>query len=82
MRFLLALCLLFPAVAFANCGPAAAVAPFLKDNFGETPQATFKSPDVTYTLYGGKDGWTLVGVRGDTACILSEGKTWTILNGL
>jgi hypothetical protein len=67
---------LLPGTAWANCGPANAVARYLLDNFGEVPQVTFQAPEITYTFYAGTKSWTLVGVKGDVACIVTEGKAW------
>jgi hypothetical protein len=52
------------------------VARYLLDNFGEVPQVTFQAPEITYTFYAGTKSWTLVGVKGDVACIVTEGKAW------
>lgn len=76
MKKLALLLALLPGVAWANCGPAQGVARYLLDNFGEMPQVTFQAPEITYTFYAGPQSWTLVGVRGDVACIVTEGKAW------
>ena len=77
MRYVLALLgVLLPGIAWASCGPAANVAGFLLDNFGEKPQVTFISDEIVYTFYAGPKSWTLVGVKGDVACIVTEGKAW------
>jgi len=77
VRYILAALLaLVPGVAWANCGPADKVAQYLLDYFGERPQVTFSAPEIIYTLYVGSNGWTLVGVKGDVACIVTEGKAW------
>jgi hypothetical protein len=77
VRFVLALLgVLLPGIAWANCGPAANVAGFLLDNFGEKPQFTFISDEIVYTLYAGSKSWSLVGVKGTVGCIVTEGKAW------
>jgi hypothetical protein len=77
VRYVLVLLgVLLPGVAWASCGPADKVAAFLLDNFGEKPQVTFVSPDITYTLYAGPKSWSLVGVKGTVGCIVTEGKAW------
>lgn len=77
MRYVLALLgMLLPGVAWASCGPADKVAGFLLDNFGEKPQVTFISDEIVYTFYAGPKSWSLVGVKGDVGCIVTEGKAW------
>lgn len=77
MRYVLVLLgVLLPGVAWANCGPAANVAGFLLDNFGEKPQFTFASDEIVYTFYASPKSWSLVGVRGNVGCIVTEGKAW------
>ncbi len=77
MRYVLVILgVLVPGLAWANCGPASKVASFLLDNFGERPQVTFIAPEIAYTLYASSSSWTLVGVKGDVACIVTEGKAW------
>lgn len=78
MKRLALLLALLPGTAWANCGPAANVAKYLLENFGERPQVTFVAPEIVYTFYAGRESWTLVGVRGDVACIVTEGKAWKI----
>lgn len=83
MRYLLAAMLsLVPMEALAKCGPAANIAAFLFDKYGEKPQISFAAEEILYTLYARREGWTLVGVKGDTACILTEGKAWKIHGAL
>ncbi len=76
MKWIAFLLGMIPAVASANCGPAAAIADYLREKFGERPQFTFVSDTTIFTFYAGDKSWSLIGVQGEVACLLAEGKAW------
>lgn len=78
MKYLAFILTLLPQLVWAACAPLEVVHNMLREKYGERPAVSFHAPQISYLLYGGKESWTLVGIKDGVACILADGTEWKI----